>query len=323
MGALNEAYAISRATRCKQFLFSLSLNPPQNENVSVETFSKAIEKTEKKLGLSGQPRAIVFHEKNGRRHCHVVWSRIKVDEMKAVQLSFTKRRLMELSRELFIQHGWAMPAGLIQSQARDPRNFIHAQWQQAKRIEKDPRQIKAVLQECWAISDTQSAFASALKEHGYTLAQGDRRGFVALDHRGEVFSISKKWVGINAKEVRAKLTDDKTLPSVDEARTQIAKDMSIRLSAVFKEQNTVFKTRMAQLEEMRQTITSQHRAEQQKLRSAQHLHWQHKQQEWQQQFNKGVRGLFDRITGKRKKIEKMLSKIHGMSKHASSRNGTS
>ena len=26
--ALNEAYAISRATRCKQFLFSLSLNPP-------------------------------------------------------------------------------------------------------------------------------------------------------------------------------------------------------------------------------------------------------------------------------------------------------
>ncbi|SCZ85068.1 hypothetical protein [Nitrosomonas mobilis] len=28
MGALNEAYVISRATRCKQFLFSLSLNPP-------------------------------------------------------------------------------------------------------------------------------------------------------------------------------------------------------------------------------------------------------------------------------------------------------
>ncbi|SEN51125.1 hypothetical protein [Nitrosomonas marina] len=34
MAALNETYAISKATRCKQFLFSLSLNPPQNENVS-------------------------------------------------------------------------------------------------------------------------------------------------------------------------------------------------------------------------------------------------------------------------------------------------
>lgn len=28
MAALNEAHAISRATRCNQFLFSLSLNPP-------------------------------------------------------------------------------------------------------------------------------------------------------------------------------------------------------------------------------------------------------------------------------------------------------
>ena len=84
MAALNEAYAISRATRCKQFLFSLSFNPPKHENVSTETFERAIERAEDTLGLNGQPRAIVFHEKNGRRHCHAVWSRIKLDEMKAV-----------------------------------------------------------------------------------------------------------------------------------------------------------------------------------------------------------------------------------------------
>lgn len=306
MGALNEAYAISRATRCKKFLFSLSLNPPQDKNVSTETFEQTIEKAEERLGLNGQPRAIVFHEKNGRRHCHVVWSRIKVEEMKAVQLSFTKRKLMELSRELFLQHGWAMPPGLTQSQARDPCNFTHAQWQQAKRIDKDPRQIKAVLQESWSLSDTQSTFASALKEHGYVLARGDQRGFVAVDHRGEVFSISKKWVGIHAKEVRAKLTDEKSLPSVDEARTQIANDMTTRLNILFQEQSSVFKTRMVELEEKRQTLTRQHKTERQKLRDTQHLLWQSKQQEWQQQFNKGVRGLFDRITGKRKSIEKNI-----------------
>ncbi len=127
MAVLNEAYAISRATRCKQFVFSLSLNPPKDENVSTETFEKAIEQAEKRLGLNNQPRAIVFHEKNGRRHCHAVWSRIKVDEMKAVQLSFTKRKLKTLSRELFLEHGWTMPAGLMQSTARDPKNFTLAQ----------------------------------------------------------------------------------------------------------------------------------------------------------------------------------------------------
>lgn len=306
LGALNEAYAISRATRCKQFLFSLSLNPPQDENVSIEMFEQAIEKTEKELGLTGQPRAIVFHEKQGRRHCHAVWSRIKTDEMKAVQLSFTKKSLMNLSRELFLQHSWEMPPGLIQSEARDPRNFTHAQWQQAKRIGKDPRQIKAVLQECWALSDTQSAFANALKEQGYVLARGDKHGFVAVDHRGEVFSISKKWIGINAKEVREKLTDEQILPPVNEARTQMANDMTARLSTLFQEQNTALSIRKAELEEQRQTLTHQHKDERQNLRDAQRLHWQNKQQEWQKQFNRGVRGLFDRITGKRKTIAKRI-----------------
>ncbi len=47
--------------------------------------------------------------------------------MKAVQLSFTKRKLNTLSRELFLEHGWTMPAGLKQSQARDPKNFTLAQ----------------------------------------------------------------------------------------------------------------------------------------------------------------------------------------------------
>jgi F420-0:gamma-glutamyl ligase len=51
-----------------------------------------------------------------------------------------------------------------------------AQWQQAKRIGKDPKQIKAVFQECWSASDTQGYFANALKEQGYVIARGDRRG---------------------------------------------------------------------------------------------------------------------------------------------------
>ncbi|SER80229.1 Relaxase/Mobilisation nuclease domain-containing protein [Nitrosomonas sp. Nm51] len=195
MAALNEAYAISKATRCKQFLFSLSLNPPKDENVSTQIFEKAVEQAEERLGLNGQPRAIVFHEKNVRRHCHVVWSRINTAEMKAVQLSFTKRKLNILSRELFL-------------------------------------------------------------EHGYVLARGDRRGFVAVDHRGEVFAVSK-WIGIKAKEVRERLTDEKILPSVDEARAQIASDMATRLAALFQGQSAAIGARMAALEEKRQAMTRQ------------------------------------------------------------------
>lgn len=68
--AFNEADAIASGTRCKNYRFSMSLNPPQGENVSIDAFEQAIAEIERKLGL-------VFHEKDGRRHAHVVWSRIQ------------------------------------------------------------------------------------------------------------------------------------------------------------------------------------------------------------------------------------------------------
>ncbi|MEQ3673021.1 hypothetical protein [Pseudophaeobacter sp.] len=67
-------------------------------------FEKAVPAAEQKLGLTGQPRAIVFHEKLGRRHAHCVWSRIDADQMKAIKLSHYKRKLMDVSRELYRTH---------------------------------------------------------------------------------------------------------------------------------------------------------------------------------------------------------------------------
>ena len=48
-GALQEAYAISKGTQAKQFLYSLSLNPPANEQVSTPDFENAITRVEKQL----------------------------------------------------------------------------------------------------------------------------------------------------------------------------------------------------------------------------------------------------------------------------------
>ena len=78
-GAFVEAHAISKGTRCSQFLFSLSLNPPKGADVSDKAFFAAIDQAETKLGLTGQPRAVVFHEKRGidgearRCACRLFW----------------------------------------------------------------------------------------------------------------------------------------------------------------------------------------------------------------------------------------------------------
>ncbi|MDM3871784.1 relaxase [Porticoccus sp. W117] len=300
-GAFKEAHAISKGTKAKQFLYSLSVNPPSGENVTTEAFEDAINRAEKTLGLVGQPRAIVFHEKKGRRHAHAVWSRTDTSTMTAVPLPHTKRKLMALSRDLYIEHGWDMPEGFINSDRRDPRNFTLAQWQQAKRIGKDPKAIKQAFQDSWAVSDDQKSFAHALKERGYTLAKGDRRGFVALDHRCEVFAVAK-WVGVKTKDVKAKLGSEAPLSSVSETKQTIAADMSQRLVDLQAKQDSKIEERLESIDKLENALLVQHKAQRQELSE----YHQNRQREEllarQSQFRKGLRGLFDRITGQRKKL---------------------
>lgn len=204
VGAFREAYAISKGTKCRQYLFGVSISPPETEKVGVAAFERAIETIEQRNGLNGHPRVIVFHEKNGRRHAHCVWSRIKADEMRAVNLPHFKLKLRDISREPFIEHGWTMPRGLVNSEERNPLNFSREEWQQAKRIERDPRSIKTIFQDCWAVSDSGKAFAQSMEARGHSLARGDRRSFVAIDHLGEVYAIAR-WADVKTKEVNARL----------------------------------------------------------------------------------------------------------------------
>src|SRR5476651_997429 len=180
-GALEEAFAVSKGTRCKQFLFSLSLNPPETADVPIDDFEKALDKIEAKLGLANQPRVVVFHEKNGRRHCHAVWSRIKAETMTAVNMAFFKRKLTDISRELFLEHNWEMPKGMRTGKEKEKsrNNLTRQEYRQAVRLAEDPQALKSMFHRCWEQSDSRATFARALEEKGLYLARGDRRGYVA------------------------------------------------------------------------------------------------------------------------------------------------
>lgn len=215
-GAFAETEAIAQGTQCRKYLFSLSLNPPPGAQVAIEEIEEAIAKIEAKLGLAGQPRAIVLHEKNGRRHAHCVWSRIDASRMKAINMAHSKRKLMDVSIELYLQHGWSMPAGFLDHIRRNPLSFSHAEAGQAKRTGHDPKSVKALFKRCWAQSDSRAAFAAALWAEGYCLARGDRRGFVAVDADGKVWSLSR-WSGVKTKDLRVRLGDPDDLPTTEEA----------------------------------------------------------------------------------------------------------
>lgn len=302
-GALREAYAVSQGTKCRQFLFSVSFNPPERENVGIAAFEAAIDSLEQRVGLAGQPRVIVFHEKNGRRHAHCVWSRIKMQEMKAVNLSHFKLKLTDLSRELYIEHGWKMPEGLVKSEARNPLNFSREEWQQAQRTKRDPRVIKEAFQDCWAISDSLPAFRNALESRGYYLAQGDRRGFVAVDYRGEIYSLSR-WCDVKNKQLKERLGDPDKLPSVDEVKAQLAEKVKEKLDRFAVQIKMVFDVARSGLQEQKRKLVVAQRHEREELRDRQLSRWMREHRLRAARFRTGLKGLWDRLIGRHADIGK-------------------
>jgi hypothetical protein len=307
LGAFQESHAISRGTKCKQHLFSLSLNPPKDAVASPEDFEDAVARVEKSLGLTNQPRAIVFHEKQGadgqtRRHAHAVWCRIDIENMKAVQLSFSHSKLQDVARDLYRDHGWQMPRGFVRHEERDPRNFTLSEWQQCKRAERDPAKTKEIFQDAWAVSDNRTAFAHALRAHGFVLARGDRRGHVAVDLHGEAYAVSR-YVGLKAKQVRDRLGAPDDLPSKEEAHRTAAKRTTERLVELQAQQNKAAQNRINALRAERIAVRKQQKIEAARLSDTQQQRHRHEEKLRQARVRKGFRGLVDWITGKRKQIE--------------------
>ena len=225
-GALAEFEAHAAGTRCKQPLYSLSINP--SEPMTRAQYFAAIDRIEDRLGFAGQPRAVVFHVKGGREHCHVVWSRIDTAKMRAVQLSHDRQKLRSVSQELAQELGHQLPDGLARNRAGErfgaASSVSLGELAQADRAGLSAHQRRADITAAFRQSDSAQAFVNALRERGYRLAQGDQRGFVVVDGAGHVHSLSRQIDGARAKDIKAKLAPrtPADLPTVKEARKQIA-----------------------------------------------------------------------------------------------------
>ncbi len=302
-GGLSETVAIAKGTRCRQPILSLSLNPPKDAEPDLETLMAAANRAEQVLGLQGQPRAVVVHEKKGRRHLHVVWSRIDPATMKAVNLPFFKNRLKELSRELYLENGWTLPEGHRTNGWKNPLNFTLAEWQQAMRLGLDPREIKQAMREAWDQSDGLSGFRHALEEKGYYLARGDRRGFVAVDVYGEVYALAR-WMGLRSKDVVARLGSPDALPDVSATQKSLREKMSSRLRAHIAQDRKAKNDALRPLAEERGRMVAQHRAERAKLEAGLEKRRLAETRARAARINAGLRGVWDLLTGKTRAIRK-------------------
>lgn len=299
--ALLEIDAVSQGTQSQKPFFSTSFNPPQDEDVSYDQFMDAFDQLEQKLGLTDQPRVVIFHEKEARRHAHVVWSRVDIDNMKVINMSHFKNKCTDISRQLYLEHGWDMPKGLIDKRERDPFKLTNVEWQQLKRQGIDPKEIKMLCQNAWKHSDNLKSFKHALEERSLFLAQGDKRGFVVLDNSNKVYSLSR-FGGIKTKELKNRLGSPDSLPTVVATQDKIRLGMNseIRGRIVLLKQR--HKQEIQPLQDKKTELVRVQRAERRELSEQQRIKRHLLTKEGRDKFRRGVMGFFDKVTGREKHI---------------------
>lgn len=207
--ALHDWQSMAAATRGSKGLYHANIDPAANYTMTAEQWAKSVDVLENELGLQGQPRAVVLHEKHGRQHIHVVWARTDIDTMTmrtdSNNYAAHERASLALEKEFGHEH---VP-GKHEKRDRDrqqepPRATVgHDEWQQAERTGIDPRVRKAQITNLYEQSDTGQAFKASLEDAGYILAQGDRRDFVLVDEHGEIHSLGRQIKGVKAKDLRA------------------------------------------------------------------------------------------------------------------------
>ncbi len=228
-GALQEIEeAAAACPNCRKPFYHASINTRAGERLNDTQRMQAIDRLERELGLTGQPRVVVVHEKKDRQrhdreHCHVVWSRIDLARLRAISDSHNYRKHEIVARELERAFGHERVQGAHierEGRARPKRTPSHDEMQQGERTGISPEEARAHITNLWRQSDTGAAFAKALEDSGWILARGDRRDFVAVDPKGGVHSLARRIEGAKVRDVRARLVDldMRTLPSVAEAR---------------------------------------------------------------------------------------------------------
>lgn len=224
-GGFSEADAkINALTNMDKGYYSLALNPwvPWTREMYFEYRDRA----EIELGLVGHDRFTVFHIKQGkdgnlREHCHVVWNRTDVQNMRRVDIKFDRLKLMSLTREFAHEKGLQLPKGYYKIDDNHEQTSLYEKVKENQTgISKE--QHKSVVTDLWRTSDSPKAFIAALEDRGYMLATG-RRPYLLVDTFGKMHALPRL---IDDKQVRtadveAYLKKDfppESLSTVEEAR---------------------------------------------------------------------------------------------------------
>lgn len=208
-------------TKAEKPFFHAHIRLPDGEKLTREQWLKVADRMEAVLGFEGQPRAVAFHQNaSHEEHMHVAWSRIDLDNMKAIDPGLFALKMRDEARKLEVEFGLQQVSNAPNAD-RLTKSAKRGEFEQARRLDTDLDAIRNGIRQAWDRSDDGQSFQAAIGDRGWILARGDRREFVVVDHMGGDHALGRRVCGVTAGEVKTRLGGDEfkaTLPTVDEAK---------------------------------------------------------------------------------------------------------
>jgi hypothetical protein len=220
--AFRELKALAAGSRGQDFFYHASINPREDERLTPEQWDFAVDRLEQNLGMDGHARFQVEHEKEGRTHRHIVWSRVDPETMTLANhwRNYEAHDKTRAELEQAFSHEPTPPTP--EPSQRKSREI--ADWENFRAAESgiDPKEVKAEVTSLWQRSDSGAAFVGALEHAGYTLCQGDK-GYCIIDQAGDVHSLARRIDGVKTAQIRERLSDISLtdLPTVAEASAAV------------------------------------------------------------------------------------------------------
>ncbi len=224
--ALRDWQIIADGTRGTKGLYHANIDPDAKYTMTEDQWTRSVDRLEKELGLEGQPRAVVLHQKDGRQHIHVVWQRTDITTMTLVSDSNNYAAHERASLALEKEFGHDIVPGKHAKRDREqqpeiPKSEInHAEWQQAERLGLDIKEFRARITDIYERSDNPQALIAGLNDAGLIVARGDKTPYVVVDTSGTHHNLARQITSTNLKGLRAFMAgvDETALPSIDEAK---------------------------------------------------------------------------------------------------------
>jgi hypothetical protein len=234
-GAFAEMEAIAKGSRCTKFLYHYQINPAKGVELTREQWERAIEVSEKALGLDECQHVVFRHVKKGREHYHVVCNRVRENEkgqLRAVNMGNDARirqaAAVQLEKEFGLDGLENRPLLTHERGERAPKGW---EYKQAERTGIDPKQLKADIRTLQEKCADAREFAEALRENGFVLTKGDRRDFVLIDPAGGEHNLARL-CGMKAADLREYMSsiDREKLPTVEQAKQAEREGVSYHLT---------------------------------------------------------------------------------------------